>query len=296
MAFQNVRRILRIGSILSSYKLILVAGTSSRPKYRSLLLKLLRPFIHHGEISIRYRCYGSFYKTFLRISDLSADFLSTRELCVNDIYRLDRTFRPDCVIDGGGNIGLFTLRAAASIAPPGTGSTRFLICEPLPRNIEQIQKHLSVNGVQAEVLPICLGAVRQSIPFFCRGANESSFDPHLPFESVMEVPVVPLMDVVGSNNEERILIKLDIEGMEVETLAAYIPTERRAVYVVGELHNYPRNAPLMKRLFEEHGWRLELFDIDTETCSFRGCSPLAVPLLDWTRCAEAEPPRAFRNN
>lgn len=286
MAFQNVKRIMRIGSALSSYKLIVVAGTSSRPKYRSLFLKLLRPFIHHGEISIRYRCYGRIYKTFLRISDLSADFLSTRELCVNDIYRLDRSFRPDCVIDGGGNIGLFTLRVAASISPAKTSSTRFLICEPLPRNIEQIKKHLSTNGVQAEVFPICLGAIRKSIPFFCRGANESSFDPLLPFDSVMEVPVVPLHDVIGFNNAERVLIKLDIEGMEVETLAAYIPTECRAVYVVGELHDYPRNAPSMERLFSDYGWRLELFDIDTQTCSFRGCSPLAVPLLSWAHCSE----------
>jgi len=80
------------------------------------------------------------------MSDLSADFLSTRELCVNDNYQLDRAFAPDLVIDGGGNIGLFTLRAAAAL-PIEKTSTKLIVCEPLPRNVRQIQKHLEVNRV-----------------------------------------------------------------------------------------------------------------------------------------------------
>jgi len=97
----------------------------------------------------------------------------------------------------------------------------------------------------------------------------------------MEIPVVLLQDVIGDYPAERILIKLDIEGMEVEALSAYLPQERRAVYIVGELHDFPKNAPLMEDLFRNHGWTLELFDIDTETSNFRACSPAAVPLVSW---------------
>lgn len=281
MAFQNVKRIARMGSALSSFKLILAVGTSSRPKYRALFLALLKPFMRDGEISIRYRCYGRSFKTFLRKSDLGADVLSTRELCVNDVYRLDCGFQPDLVIDGGGNIGLFTLRAAACVASATNAPAKFLVCEPLPRNIAQIQKHLRVNGVHAEILPVCLGGTRRTIPFYCRGANESSFDPSLPYGSVLDIPVVLLADIVGPS-AERVLIKLDIEGMEVEALAAYLPAEQRAVYIVGELHDYPRNRPVLERLFQENGWTLDLFDIDQLTCSFRGGSPRAAPLLKWT--------------
>ncbi len=118
MAFSNVKRILGIGSPLSSFKLLLIQSMSSRPKYRTLARGLLGPFIHNGEVSIRYRCYERFYRTFLRTTDLSADLLSTSELCFRDIYHLDhdRSFAPDVVIDGGGNIGLFTLRAAAALS------------------------------------------------------------------------------------------------------------------------------------------------------------------------------------
>jgi FkbM family methyltransferase len=198
MAFPNVKRILKIGSPLSSLKLLLTVSISSRPKYRALSLTLLKLFVRDGEFSIQYRCYERFYKTFLRVSDLSADFLSTRELCIDDIYHLDRAFKPDLVIDGGGNIGLFTLRAAAASSTKTT-STKLVLCEPLPRNIEQIQKHLDVNGVQAEILPYCLGGTRRTIPFYCRGANESSFDSAEPYQSVMDIPVVLLSDAIGSS-------------------------------------------------------------------------------------------------
>lgn len=289
MAFSNVKRILQIGSPLSSLKLLLVVTLYSRPKFKTLAQALLRPFIHKEAISIRYRCYERFYKTVLRTSDLQADFLSTRELCVDDIYYLDRNFKSDLVVDGGGNIGLFTLRAAAAYP-----SVKIVVCEPLPQNIEQIQRHLDVNGVQAEILPKCLGGTRRTIPFYCREANESSFDDAEPYERVMEIPVALLEDAIGSSSAQRILIKLDIEGMEIEALQAFVvSTETRAIYVVGELHHYPVNAPIMERLFRDHGWTLELFNIDELTSSFRACSPAAIPMLGWATAvksrAEASP-------
>jgi FkbM family methyltransferase len=283
MAFSNVKRILQIGSPLSSLKLLLVVTLYSRPKFKTLAQALLRPFIHKEAISIRYRCYERFYKTVLRTSDLQADFLSTRELCVDDIYYLDRNFKSDLVVDGGGNIGLFTLRAAAAYP-----SVKIVVCEPLPQNIEQIQRHLDVNGVQAEILPKCLGGTRRTIPFYCRGANESSFDGAEPYERVMEIPVALLEDAIGPSSAQRILIKLDIEGMEIEALQAFVvSTETRAIYVVGELHHYPVNAPIMERLFRDHGWTLELFNIDELTSSFRACSPAAVAMLGWATAVKS---------
>jgi len=280
MLFPNIRRLVHIGSPVSSLKLILAAGTCTRPKYRGIFLWLLRPFVRRGEIAVRYRCYEGRQQSKLRVSDLGADFASTLELCVCDIYRLERGFRPDLVVDGGGNIGLFTLRAAGCYPATAEASPKFVICEPLPRNIEQIRKHLKMNAIDAEILPYCIGGTRRSIPFYCRAANESSFDPRGGYDSVMEIPVLLIEDAL-KHPAERILIKLDIEGMEVEALSALLPHERRAVYIVGELHDYPVNAPLMRRLFEEHGWMLDLFDIDRQTSSFRACSPAAAPLLEW---------------
>lgn len=281
MAFPNVKRILKMGHPLSSYKLLLVAASCSRPRLRGLCLALLRPFIRNGEVSLQYRCYDRSLKMFLRMSEISSDLLGMLELGVNDTYNLgpDRCFEPDLVIDGGGNIGLFTLRAAAATAVDGASPARLVVCEPLPRNADQTQRHLDVNHVQANLLRACLGGSRRSIPFYCREAIHSSFDPEKPYTSVIDMPVLTLQDAIGTLPAERILIKLDIEGMEVEALSTFVPSEKRAVYVVGELHGFDQNAPLLEKIFESNGWRFEYCGISDGNAIFRACSPAALPLL-----------------
>jgi FkbM family methyltransferase len=229
-------------------------------------------------------------RTTLRTSDMQADCLSTLELCVGDTYGIERNFQPDLVIDGGGNIGMFTLRAAASILPGTKKNVKFVVCEPLPRNIVQIRKHLAMNGIEAELMPFCLGGARRSVPFYCRAANESSFDSDVVYDSVIDIPVITLQDAIGSCAAERILIKLDIEGMEMEVLEAFLPGEQRAVYIVGELHHFGTNAPILERMFQEHGWTLELFGIGGEESNFRACSPAAVSLLKWPATIKTSAP------
>jgi FkbM family methyltransferase len=278
--FPNVRLVFRWQHPLSSFKLMLAAACSSRPGWKSLWFALLRPFVRDGQFAVRYELYGKPLKAFLRMEDLRADFLSFKELGLSDVYRLEASFHPDLVIDGGGNTGLFTLQVAAAAEVAGF-KPKIKVCEPLPRNVEQIQRHLRDNSVEAEVLPCCLGGERTTIDFYCRGANQSSFDATEPYDSVMVMQVLPLAEVTASQDAERILVKLDIEGMEVEVLRAFVPAEHRAVYVVGELHDVPVNGSKMEEIFSASGWVYEPFDVDVLTASFRACSPAAAPLLPW---------------
>jgi FkbM family methyltransferase len=278
MAFSHVKNIVSIGSPLSSWKLLLATGIFTRPRYRALWYALLWPFIHKGEISVRYRCSERYLTMFIRVSELLSDLQCALELVVRDEYRLDPGFHPDLVIDGGANIGLFTLRAAAA-ASASNSPAKFVVCEPMDHNIGRIQKHLDINGMNAEIRRGCLGGTRRSMPFYCRESINSSFDPAKPYDSVIDVPVYLLEDAIGSYPAERILIKLDIEGMEVEALSAFVPTERRPIYLVGELHDIPINAPIMERLFQENGWTYELGDFADDQALFRACSPAALPLL-----------------
>jgi FkbM family methyltransferase len=239
----------------------------------------LRPFTKNGEVLLRYRCHDRYLQSFVRISDLESDVLSVLELGVKDTYDLDLGFKPDLVIDGGGNIGLFTLRAAAATASVSDLPVNFVVCEPLPRNVDQIQKHIDINKIPAQIMAGCLGGTRRSIPFYCREAIHSSFDPLKPYTSVLDIPVYTLQDAIGSYPAKRILIKLDIEGMEIEALSSFVPSETRPVYIVGELHDFAVNASIMERIFQDHGWTFEYVSIADDHANFRACSPAALPLL-----------------
>ncbi len=279
MAFENVGSILRIGSPSSSLKLLLITASLTRPKYRPICLKLLEPFTDDGEVLLRYRCYGQELQTYVRLKETESDLQSVFDLTIRDTYDLDLGFRPDLVIDGGANIGLFTLRTAAALASAGLSSVKFVACEPLPQNVEQLQRHLALNGISAEVLAGCLGGAHGSIPFYCREAICSSFDSAKPYSSVIDIPVYTLKEAIESAPAERILIKLDIEGMEMEVLQTFLPSEQRPVYLVGELHEYARNVSDFERMFRENGWTMQFRSTYDDHATFRACSPAALPLL-----------------
>ena len=198
---------------------------------------------------------------------------------MRDAYDLDLGFCPDLVIDAGGNIGLFTLRAAAGTAEGNGSPAEFVICEPLPRNLEQIARHMQLNRLTVRTLAGCLGGSHRSIPFYCRDAIDSSFDGDKPYTSVVDVPVFTMEDAIGDSPAKRILIKLDIEGMEMEVLKAFVPSERRSVYIVGELHDYARNSSAFEQIFRDSGWTLEYRGVSDDHATFRACSPAALPLL-----------------
>lgn len=273
MAFGNAKRILQNVSGLSALKLLLLTARSSRPALRPLCDLLLRPFVHNDEVAIEYTQANRRLRILLRMADRDSDLHSIMEVVVRQVYPLDPAYAADLVIDGGANIGLFSLQAAA-VYP----TARIVACEPLPRNIAQTQRHLSLNGVAAEVLPVCIGGGRRSIPFYCRGANASSFDPATAYESVLEIPVLRLSDILAERPAERILIKLDIEGMEVEALENYVPGERRAVVIFGELHEHPQHRAAFERLFAEHGWLIHFGDLSGGDAIFEARSPAAAAL------------------
>jgi FkbM family methyltransferase len=273
MALGNAKLILNKVHGLSASKLLLLTAKYSRPALSPLCMLLLRPFVHDHEITIHYKQAHRNLCVKIRTSDELSDLHSILEVIVRKAYPLDPDFAADLIIDGGANIGLFSLQAAA-VYP----SARILACEPLPRNLIQVEKHLRLNNVTAEILPVCIGGAPRTIPFFCRGANASSFDFDTPYDSVLEIDVLSFAALVMGQSAQRILIKLDIEGMEVEALEGYIPQEDRAVMIFCELHGYKQRRLALEELLALHGWSIEWGDISGEDAVFRALSPAALAL------------------
>jgi FkbM family methyltransferase len=256
LRYPVLRQIVRQGATLSAFKLLLLAAHFSRKRYRGLCRIALKSFTTNGEISISYKNYNVKRRVSIRVRDLQSDFCSVRELGVDDCYRLPLGFQPDVVLDGGGNIGLFTLMAEA-LYP----RAKFVICEPVPDNLAQIARHFAENHItQTDILPICLGGTPRDMEFYIREANEGSFDPQLPYREIVKVRVLTIDDVLTRYQHRSALIKLDIEGMELEALQAFVRPTDRYYYVVGELHNHKLNKKNLSGLFEKADWIVRYYD------------------------------------
>ncbi len=273
MAVSNAKQILRQTSGLSALKLLALTAQYSRPALAPLAKLFLSPFTKDGEVAITYRQGSRELKALIRTADQQSDLHSVLEVIARTVYLLDPAFAPDLIIDGGANIGLFSLQASA-IFPEAV----ILMCEPLPRNIVQMEKHVKLNHVNGEIMPVCIGGSHGAIPFYCRHANASSFDAREPYESVMDIDVMRIGEIIGNRMVQRILIKLDIEGLEVEALSDYVPAEKRGVIIFGELHQHLTTRPRMERLSAEHGWSFQLGDQTGDDAIFEARSPAALEL------------------
>jgi FkbM family methyltransferase len=274
MVFSNARLILQKASGWSAIKLLLLAAGRSRPGLKMIWTPLLWSYVRSGEIPITYTHSNRTFRVFLRLADQDSDLHSILEVLIRQVYPLNPAYAADLVIDGGANIGLFSLQAA-SVYP----SAKLIACEPLPRNIVQLNKHLNRNHVTASVMSVCVGGAHGTIPFYCRGANASSFNASTPYDDVLSIEVLSLQEVVAASSAQRILIKLDIEGMEIEALQSYVPTEQRSVIVLGELHGHKHNRGKLESLFAQHRWSFQLGDLSGDDAIFEARSPAALRLL-----------------
>jgi FkbM family methyltransferase len=123
----------------------------------------------------------------------------------------------DSVVDGGANIGLFTLVAAAAVGPQG----RVIACEPSRETMPLLQANVALNGFEwVTTCAVALGERAGSAEFwsFGAGAGLSSLarpaDQHVASYRV----AVRTLDEVSQDAATVRLVKLDLEGAELIAL------------------------------------------------------------------------------
>lgn len=124
--------------------------------------------------------------------------------------------RPDgTFVDVGAHIGFYALLAAKKNGPSG----KVHAVEPSEENLEYLRENLTLNGiVNVDVHPFAVGAVHEKRTFHLTGSSDShGFYKHPLTETVREITVqcVPLDEIVSEKVE---LIKIDVEGAELEAL------------------------------------------------------------------------------
>ncbi len=118
----------------------------------------------------------------------------------------------DCVYDIGANVGFYSLLAARLVGPTG----RVIAIEPLPRNLEDLRRHLVLNHVSNVTVVAAAvmdrdGTVRMHVP--------SPSEAYVDAAGSGDVRAVRLDDLVYRDGyPSPNLLKIDVEGAELPVL------------------------------------------------------------------------------
>jgi FkbM family methyltransferase len=173
-----------------------------------------------------------------------ADFLVAGELVAGG-YPLPRSpFRPPtAIVDGGANIGTFSLQAAARF--PHVPITCY---EPEVSNVAQLRLNFTNNGTKAEIVSKALWSTSANL-FFHPGLSYSGFvsaSPS-PYPISCELPEVP----------DGCWLKLDIEGAEYEVLPAILRQRAKPSIISMEIHDFANRGAGLLNVLKQNGYVIE---------------------------------------
>lgn len=164
----------------------------------------------------------------------------------------------EVMIDGGANIGLFTVLAAARVGPDG----RVIACEPSPTTAALLRANIERNGfdwVEAREVALAEAPGRLQMHVFDPGSGFSSFAPSASGSRV-EVEVTTLDELAGAVLERVKLVKLDVEGAELRALrgAARLLDGPRPDFIVElepqHLQRQGGSAAELQEVFQDAGY------------------------------------------
>jgi FkbM family methyltransferase len=139
--------------------------------------------------------------------------------CEPAAFLMRDLLRPgDVVIDGGANIGLYTLIGAASVGPTG----RVIACEPSPANMDLLRDNVRLNDfdwVDLHEVALAAQAGQLTLHVFQPGSGYNSFAPaDRTSGREIDVDVTTLDAIAGAYLDRTALVKLDTEGAELLAL------------------------------------------------------------------------------
>jgi FkbM family methyltransferase len=138
----------------------------------------------------------------------------------------------DTVIDIGGNIGTFAVLAASLGA-------KVIVAEPDPENLALLRENISLNGLDAAVLPVAISRERGQATLSCSegGGAYHSIMRSAASERTYRVDTISLADLFDQCEVERCdLLKIDCEGAEYAIFESF-PDFRRIRQLAMEYHS-----------------------------------------------------------
>lgn len=177
----------------------------------------------------KYRYPGGDIEFYVRDSETS-DTLVVHEIWRDNTYQTlvpPSLFDPQCVVDLGGNIGIYTIQMAKFFP-----TARVIMVEPDAGNLAVAQANFELHDVHPEIRTEAISDRRGTAEWFSDSGRSAITA--LPMAHV--VRTITLDDLLA--DVPRVdLLKIDIEGGEVRALQGASPESLcRINRIVGEFH------------------------------------------------------------
>lgn len=161
---------------------------------------------------------------------------------------------PALVIDAGAHIGLFSLLARAKY--PHAEIHAF---EPLPRNIYLLKRHMMDNSTNVVVHQQAVWTEEAELKFVGSKSNDGHLATNPTLEKKPEKSIVvqcaALEKTLPQIRDGHVLLKLDIEGAELDVLNQALPLIGESSTIFCELHNTKETRERFSQLVDAHAWR-----------------------------------------
>lgn len=180
--------------------------------------------------------------------------LPSREQGIHDA--LGRLLRPgDVFVDAGANVGFYTLLASRLVGPTG----RVLAIEMMPATAAILRQHVAINDcTNVEIVEKALSdrageTIMARVPAGKHGqATVADFAHAYDTFEEHEVETTTLDEVCGGRDRIA-LLKLDLEGAELQATAGARSTLERTDRVIYESHT---SSDDLARAFEKAGFKV----------------------------------------
>jgi len=172
---------------------------------------------------------------------------------------LDRLFKGAIdvnytLIDCGANYGYWSV--LVSSAP--LGSHRVIAIEPSSQNFARLENNAGVNGNRFEVMNCAIGAARGTARL--SGTKHEAFSIAGTANDGEEVPVDDLIDDGRISPDGKYLIKLDVEGVEIEAIKGGTRLLQGDSVILCEEHGSDPHHTVSRYILEQTPLKLIVYD------------------------------------
>lgn len=175
------------------------------------------------------------------------------EIIYQEHYKFIPSVKKPIIIDCGANIGISVLYFQ-QIVP----NSKIIAIEADPDVAEILQKNLVANNCQAEIIQKAAWSTNGELLSFGKAGGDSGSIYSV--ENVTQVETVRLKDILDSFDEIE-LLKIDIEGAEIEVVKDCCNSFSKVNKIFIEFHSFPGEPQCLDKLLKilsDQGFRYKI--------------------------------------